>query len=53
MCPVAQHRKHLGSLYSWGEMGGGRKAIAWGREKERKKLNALNVSSSVLNWAWK
>lgn len=39
MCPVAQHRKHLGSLYSWGEMGGGRKAIGE-KKKERKRLNA-------------
>jgi len=35
MCPVAQHRKHLGSLYSWGEMGGGRKAIGEKKKKER------------------
>lgn len=31
MGPVAQNRKHFGTRYSWGEMGGGRKSV--GRKK--------------------
>lgn len=39
MCPVAQHRKHFGTLYSWGEMGGGRKTM--GNKKERNLMHRL------------
>lgn len=35
ICPVAQNRKHFGTLYSWGEMGRGRKSM--GKKERRKK----------------
>lgn len=34
MGPVAQNRKHFGTLCSWRDMGGGRKSMG---KKERKK----------------
>lgn len=38
MCPVAQNRKHFGTLYSWGEMRGGEKSVGKkGKKKERER----------------